>query len=128
MPFEMILPAILSTLKGKVLLGLMALLSTFAVSEVIFGQLIASVPPTLAVIVSLIVLVRGQKQTLVAMDGKLDAFMDAKVAAAKSAGKEEERVEARARQGEAAMAVQAASPTPVIVQNSETNPANVKPV
>lgn len=116
----MILPVILSTVKGKILLGVAGLLTTLAVSEVIVGQLIAAVPPTAAVIVTLIVLRTGQKKNAAALDGKLDAFMDAKVEAGRLAGKEEERVEARAREGEAAIAQQAAphAPAPVIAENT----------
>lgn len=122
----MIIPAILCTFKGKLLLGVVAIGSTIAISEVVLGQLIASIPPTLAVIVSLLVLKRGQREMLIAVDGKLDAFMDAKVAAGKAAGREEERVEARARHGEAAIAAQSAAPAEVIQVNPPENPAIVK--
>lgn len=124
----MILPAILCTLKGKLLLGVAAIGSTIAVSEVILGQLIAAIAPTLMVVIALVTLMRGQKQMLITLDGKLEELVSAKVAAGRAEGKEQERVENRARQGEAAIASAHASPTSVIVENTPENPANVKPV
>lgn len=125
---QMILPTILWTFKGKLLLGLSALFTTFAVSEVIMGHLIAAIAPTLMVGIALVTLMRGQKQMLITLDGKLEELVNAKVAAGRAEGKEQERVESRVRQGEAALAKELSGPSPVIVENTKDNPAHVKPV
>lgn len=129
----MILPAILCTFKGKLLLGLSTVFTTVAISEALLGDLISAIPPTLAVLVTLYVLKTGQNRNAQALDGKLTMLMEAKVAAAEAKGKLEEREAEIARQGAAALAQQSAappvhpaSPVPVIVENTKDNPANVK--
>lgn len=143
----MILPAILSTLKGKFLLGFFGLFTTIAVAEAFLGQLIIAVvvaligatPPTVAIIIMSRKqsaerqagnekLLEGQQGVLKAVDGQLAKFVEAKEQLGHAAGKEEERVEARARQGEEAIAKQTAAPTEVLQVNPPEKPAHVKTV
>lgn len=93
----MIIPAILSTIEGKLLVLLSLINSSMAISDVVLGELISSIPPTLAVLLSLFVLVRKQDKMEKAMDGKLTQLIIAEKG--KSAGEAvaQERVEARER-------------------------------
>lgn len=62
------------------------------------------------------------------LDGRLQELMDSKEKAAYSAGMAQERTEERGRQGEGALGLKAASPTPVIVANPTEKPVYVKPI
>lgn len=145
----MILPAILYTFKGKLLLGFYVIFTTIAVTEAFLGQLIIAVtvavigaiPTTAAVIIMARKqsaerlagnkeLLQGQKEVAKAVDGQLAKFVEAKQQLGHREGVEQERKEQRGREGEAAIAQQAspnpAAPTPVIIKNLEDDPANVK--
>lgn len=141
----MILPAILYTFKGKLLLGVWAIFATIAVTEAFFGQLMIAVvvaligatPPTVAIIIMTRkqseeraaankVLLEGQQEVVKAVDGQLAKYVAVKEQVGNLTGREEERVEARARLGEEAIAAQNAGPAQVIVKNPEDDPANVK--
>lgn len=143
----MIIPAILSTLKGKVLVGFFAIFTTFAVAEAFIGQLVIAVivaligatPPTIAIIIMSRKqsqerlagnkeILQGQKDVAAAVNGVSHELTKAKEAAAHGEGMQQERTEERARQGEGALSVKSASPTPVIVENSPDKPAHVKTV
>lgn len=134
----MFLPVILSTLKGKLCLGLYVIFSAIAVTEAFLGQLMIAVvvafitatPPTIAIILS------ARKQSaerkaanevvLKAVDGQTTKLVEATKQFSHLAGKEEERTEERGRQGEAARAKQDAAPAEVIQVNPPENPAIVK--
>lgn len=135
----MLLPAILYTFKGKLLLGFWVVFTTFAVTEAFLGQLLIAVvvaligatPPTAAIIVM------ARKQSaerkaanevvLKAVDGQTTKLVEATKQFSHLAGKEEERIEERGRQGEAAKALQADVPTPVeIVGVTPETPLDVK--
>lgn len=140
-----ILPAILSTLKGKLLLGFWTIAATVAVTEAFLGQLMIAVvvaligatPPTIAIILMAKKqsaeraagnkeLLEGQEKMSKAVDGQLSKLVEAKEQLGRAAGKEEARVEARVRQGEAAIAKQSEGPQPVIVENDPDKPVIVK--
>lgn len=69
--------------------------SALALSEDLTGQLIVALigalPPTAAVIVTLISLKRGQKEMTIALDGKLEKLMLAEKGVSKAEGIAEER-------------------------------------
>lgn len=134
----MILPAILCTFKGKLLLGVWAVFTTIAVTEAFLGQLMIAVigalivaaPPTAAIII----MSRKQsaereankKEVLKAVDGQTSKLVEATEKFSHLAGKEEERTQERDRQGAAAIAKQESAPAEVIQVNPPENPANVK--
>lgn len=153
----MIIPAILCTLKGKLLLDIWAVFTTIAVTEAFLGQLMIAVivaligaaPPTAAIII----MSRKQSaerrtqndEVLKAVDGQTSKLVEATQKFSHLAGKEEERVESRLREGEAAIAQAAAaavvlpgapvlpgssaeSPVHTKITNTTEDPANVKPV
>lgn len=148
----MIVPAILYTLKGKICLGVWALLTTVAVTEAFLGQLMIAVvvaligaaPPTAAIIIMSRKqseerraqnkeLLEGQQEVVKAVDGQLTRFVEAKQQLGHASGVEQERKDQRVREGEAAIAEKHASltpeaPTEVIVKNPEDDPAHVKTV
>lgn len=59
--------------------------------------MITAIPPTMAVIVGVFALKKGQTRMFVRMDGHLSELLEINKKASKSEGKEEERVEARER-------------------------------
>src|SRR6476646_6829744 len=67
-------------------------------TESLQNELIAALPPTLAVIVAFIGLMRGQKQMHLQMNSRLDELLKARVAEASLSGAERERSEERERQ------------------------------
>lgn len=101
-------PFIVSTLKatfhGKAAMAFICSLpvfTTISVIETFRGQvvlaLIAAGPPTAAVIVAMIAMLRGQKAMHLQMNSRLDELLAAKQGVAKAEGVEQERQEARAR-------------------------------
>ena len=85
-----------------------------AISDAILGEIISSVPPTLAVFVTLFVLRAGQKRNAVALDGKLTQLMTAEKGMARAEGVAQERD--RKHNG---------GPQPVTVENTPDSPAIV---
>lgn len=97
----MIIPAILYTVKGKLWLGLSAVFTTIAITEVFLGQiigaLIAATPPTIAIIfmakkqseerrIAQAALLKGQAKMAEDLDGKLDRLSNAETGRAKAEG------------------------------------------
>lgn len=145
----MIVPAILYTFKGKLLVGIFAVFTTVAVTEVFLGQLMIAVivaligatPPTVAIIIMARKqsaerkagnkeILEGQEKVAAAVNGVSHELTKAKEAAARGEGIQQERSEERARQGDEALGAKAANPipTPVIVENPKDKPAHVKSV
>jgi len=122
-----------STVIGKlgVFSIILAPLLFFAEVASHIDALIAAIPPTLAVIVGVFALRKGQKQLTVSVDGKMDKMLDVAKSlahaegreevrielsemserAARSAGKEDERVEARKRHESSTVPVNVVKPT-----------------
>lgn len=137
----MILSTIFSSFQGKIYLGIVTLSTMFAISEIILGQIIASIPPTLAVIISLVVLTRKQDRIAEAVDGKLSQLMTAEKGVSKAEGVAEERADAHAIKKEEAIAKAADAvatavlpgssvdnPVHTRTSNTPEDPVNVKPV
>lgn len=144
----MIHPELLSTVIAKLSLGVAAVFGViFAIGEassdrtLIVLAIVGSVTTVLVSLVSAIVSIyNSRKLSKVAelpaavhelrinLDGRMQELMETKEKAAHSAGAEQERTEERDRQGVAATAVQAASPTPVVIEQPENKPVIVKPV
>jgi len=143
----MIHPSIIALIVKKTVIGKIGALligaSPFVLAVEMHSHidaLIAAVPPTMAVIVGVLALRKGQAKMFIQMDGRMSQLIESKEKialsegkqesraellevskrASKAEGKEEERSEARQRAEEA--------PTPVIVENPEDDPANVKAV
>lgn len=97
---------------GQLFLWSLPVFTTVAVTEAFVGQiivaLIAAIPPTAAVIITLVVLARGQGKMHKSLDGKLTELVQAKTDVARAEGKQEERTEERDRAREDAPAVAAA--------------------
>lgn len=130
----MIIPAILSTLKGKLLLGVWTIFTTVAVTEAFMGQLMIAVivaligaaPPTAAIIIMSRKqsqerreqnkeLLEKQDEVVKAVDGQLSKFVEAKQQLGHAEGKAEAQTEARVAEGEKALAQQEhVAATPVI--------------
>lgn len=64
------------------------------------NAIITAIPPTLAVIVGVVALRKGQKTMMVNIDGRMEQLLAVTKTAAISEGKETERVEARDRREE----------------------------
>lgn len=113
---------------GAVLVGAAPFL--FAVEMSSINALIAAIPPTLAVMVGVIALLRGQKTLQVNLDGRMTQLLAATEKLSKAEGKEEERVEARDRREEVKHEIASAKatdkPQDVIVKNPPEAAANVK--
>lgn len=78
---------------------------------------IAAAPPTAAVIITAIVLARGQKKMGEALDGKLTQLMTAEKGVSKAEGVAEERLTQQAKTGDAPQKVEVVTPSgPVPVE------------
>lgn len=141
----MILPAIFWTLKGKLLLGLASIFGVIlAIGEassdrtLILIAIVGSGTTLFVALLSAAVSIFNARKHVkveqavhnlsIEVDGKLKELMASKEKAAHSAGAEQERVEERSRQGEAAIAIQGDTPTPVIIEQPQDKPVIVKPV
>lgn len=99
----MFIPSFTTALKivyhGKVAL---VLFSGIALTEAFQGQLIiaaiAAAPPTCAIILAAIAMLRGQSAMHLQMNSRLDELVKAKQGVSEAAGVEKERQEERARQ------------------------------
>lgn len=101
-------------------------LAAVAIEETFRGQLIialiAALPPTGAVVVALIALMRGQEKMHKSLDGKLSELVQAKGEVAHAQGVQQERSEERERQ-EVAVKI----PAQIEIINTDDNPVPVKP-
>lgn len=115
---------------GAFFIGIMPFMLAAEVDNHI-NALIAAIPPTLAVIVGVFALRRGQKVLMVNLDGRMEQLLKVTGVASKAEGKEEERGEARERRSEIKheMAVEKGKtdePQDVKIVNPVQEPANVK--
>lgn len=114
-------PIIKYTMFGKLgafLIGAAPLI--FAVEmESHIDAIISAIPPTIAVIIGVISLRKGQKTLMVSVDGKMEQLLQVTKKEAHSAGMTEERKDEQAR-------VLEARPKNVVVVNTADDPAQTE--